>query len=205
MQTLQNKYYAMRHGESEANIKGIIISDPKIGTKQYGLSELGKQQVQQSIAKTEFDHNTIVISSDFKRAMETANIIHQHIQSTTKIIESWKLRERYFGEWDGLSNENYQQVWLADTQTDLDPGYKVESVNQVTQRFLELLLTLESTFQKREIILVSHGDTLQIGQAFLQNIDPHKHRTLPHLSTAEIRRLNFAASSQSKTCTARVA
>lgn len=198
MQTLQNNYYAMRHGQSKANVEGIIISDPAVGTTQYGLTEVGKQQAEQSITAADFDQNTIIVSSDFKRAIETAKIVHQHIQANTKIIESWKLRERYFGEWEGTSNENYQKIWLTDIQTDLDPGYKVESVNQVIQRFLELMLTLESTFQKREIILVSHGDTLQIGQAFLQNIDPHQHRSLPHLSTAEIRNLNQA-------CTARVA
>ena len=203
MQTLKNNYYAMRHGQSKANVAGIIISDPIVGTKQYGLTELGEQQAQQSIAASDFKQDTIIVSSDFKRARETAEIVKQHLKCEKDVIESWKLRERFFGEWEGTPVQNYQNVWLADIQNDLDPGYKVESVNQVVQRFLELILTLESTFQKREIILVSHGDILQIGQAFLQNTDPHQHRNLPHLGTAEIRHLN--SSSPQTACTPRVA
>jgi len=41
-----------------------------------------------------------------------------------------------------------------------------------------------------DIILVSHGDTLQILQTYFQGIDPHRHRTLPHLETCTFRLLN---------------
>ena len=34
----------MRHGQSEANAQGIIVSDPKIGCFRYGLTALGREQ-----------------------------------------------------------------------------------------------------------------------------------------------------------------
>ena len=42
---LKNRYFAMRHGQSEANAAGIIVSDPANGCPRYGLTPLGRQQV----------------------------------------------------------------------------------------------------------------------------------------------------------------
>ena len=49
--SLKNKYYAFRHGESQANVEGIIVSDPSIGTAKYGLSEKGRGQVEESAVR----------------------------------------------------------------------------------------------------------------------------------------------------------
>ena len=38
---LHNKYYGLRHGESMANLEGIISSDPGRGTTMHGLTETG--------------------------------------------------------------------------------------------------------------------------------------------------------------------
>jgi broad specificity phosphatase PhoE len=40
-------------------------------------------------------------------------------------------------------------------------------------------------------VLVSHGDTLQILQAAFLRMSPTRHRSLPGLETAEIRRLRL--------------
>ena len=49
MNVFSNKYLIMRHGESEANVAGLIVSDPAIGCERYGLTELGRQQVLRSV------------------------------------------------------------------------------------------------------------------------------------------------------------
>ena len=46
---LSNHYFVLRHGKSLANEQGIILSDPASGTKGYGLSNVGKEQVKQSV------------------------------------------------------------------------------------------------------------------------------------------------------------
>ena len=33
--------------QSEANVSGLIVSDPEVGTKSYGLTPHGRQQVVQ--------------------------------------------------------------------------------------------------------------------------------------------------------------
>ena len=41
-----NRFFVVRHGESEANVARLIISDPAAGTKAFGLTEPGKKQAQ---------------------------------------------------------------------------------------------------------------------------------------------------------------
>jgi hypothetical protein len=40
------------------------------------------------------------------------------------------------------------------------------------------------------VILVAHGDVLQILQTAFEGVDPREHRSLPHLPNAELRWLN---------------
>jgi hypothetical protein len=41
---LRNRYFVVRHGESEANVAGLISSDPAISTKIHGLTHRGFEQ-----------------------------------------------------------------------------------------------------------------------------------------------------------------
>ena len=54
-----------------------------------------------------------------------------------------------------------------------------------------LVAELERRYAGRDILLVSHGDTLQILQAGFLRMDPAAHRRLPPLGVAEIRTLRL--------------
>jgi probable phosphoglycerate mutase len=61
----------------------------------------------------------------------------------------------------------------------------------VLDRATALIADLERRYSGRDILLVSHGDTLQILQAGFLRMDPARHRQVPHLETAEIRQLDL--------------
>ena len=61
----------------------------------------------------------------------------------------------------------------------------------VLDRTTALIAELERRHSGRDVLLVSHGDTLQILEAGFLRIDPARHRTVPHLETAEIRELRL--------------
>ena len=144
--SLKNRFRILRHGESEANRQGIIVSSPEIGIEHYGLTGIGVEQVTQTAINARLHSDTIIVSSDFKRAAETAHIIHRVISVQSPIQWSIDLRERYFGAWDGLDDRHYQTVWNADEDpaipTDVKEESKVESVDAVLQRFLRLIRCL---------------------------------------------------------------
>lgn len=68
---LKNRYFIIRHGESKANVRGILLSHPKEGTVGFELTRKGKKQVKDSVLKNKqnklLDSDVIIYSSDFLR------------------------------------------------------------------------------------------------------------------------------------------
>lgn len=192
---LENRYFAMRHGHSLANQQGIIVSHPENGCEQFGLSELGQSQVKQSLTRENgLDGSTILLSSDFRRARESAQIVHQMLDCAADISFESRLRERHFGELELTSDDRYKEVWLEDALNPDSQPNGCESVNQVMARVTALVVHCEESYADKTILLISHGDALQILQTAFARLDGARHRQLQHLHTAEIRRLTLAAS-----------
>ncbi len=186
---LKNYYYVMRHGESLANTAGLIVSHPENGLHDYGLSDKGRQQVAAGIDASALPSTTQVFSSDFKRARQTAEIVHQQLNFDHPINFDIRLRERHFGEIELGPDHRYADVWAQDH---LNPDHResgVESVSSVVQRALSVVLDCESNFSDETCLLIAHGDILQILQTAFYAIPPQHHRELPHLQTAEVRKL----------------
>ncbi len=175
----------MRHGESEANIAGIIVSDPESGCNGFGLTDKGREQVEKSIRQFSVQKLKAIITSDFLRARQTAEIAANILQLTTLNVNTG-LRERWFGEWEGKADIHYEDVWMHDEQPD-EVGYKqVENVESVLQRGLGVINQLEKQYENASLLLVSHGDMLQILRTAFEGLAASKHRQLPHHQTAEI-------------------
>lgn len=186
-QKLRNKYYLMRHGRSLANEEGIIISDPANGCPGYGLSGAGREQIRNSVENCGFlDSGTLIYCSDFLRTIETAALVAE-ILKTAKPVPSPLLRERYFGEYEKSGDSNYENVWKKDRLDGHNTHRGVESPEAVRNRFISLIISLEKQFSNKEILLVSHGDILQIALTWTYNAAPQEHRSLDHIETAEIR------------------
>jgi probable phosphoglycerate mutase len=177
MNQLRNTYYAFRHGES-------------LGTVGYGLTEEGRRQVLQSISNADvFDAETLIFSSDFKRAVETSEII-QSVLGVGHVQFDIRLRERFFGEWEGKSHANYSTAWKKDAYDPEQVFNGAETTSAVRERMWSVVQALEATHSGRNIILVSHGDPLMLLQTAFQEMKPADHRSLPYFSTAECRLLN---------------
>ena len=188
--SLKNKYYAFRHGESQANVEGIIVSDPAIGTVKYGLSEKGRGHVEESAARlSAVVSDAVIVSSDFLRTVETADIIRR-VSGAESIRLDPRMRERQFGQWEGACYTHYSDTWNKDA---VDPDQMidgVESANAVRRRMVDAVLSLEIDFSDRDIVLVSHGDPLRLLQTAFEGMDTALNRTLPYFATAGWRLLN---------------
>ena len=213
--SLNNDYYVLRHGQSKANVAKVIASSPAIATRKYGLSDTGKEQaalagdaVVQAFQSNQATKSVLLLSSDLLRAKETAEIVQQKLQGagiplydTTNmdngtnyegLVLETRLRERWFGEWDGTSDDNYPNVWKDDA---VDPNHtlqNVESVNRVVQRTTECIVEWDNRVQDCFVICVAHGDVLQILQTAFAKMDGAQHRSLEHLDTATLRGIELA-------------
>uniref|UniRef100_A0A7S0FZQ4 Phosphoglycerate mutase n=1 Tax=Pyrodinium bahamense TaxID=73915 RepID=A0A7S0FZQ4_9DINO len=200
---LRHRYFALRHGESEANVAGIIIADPAVGTQRYGLTPAGRAAVAaaaeafaaSALASTgEASHPVALVASDFTRTRETAEVFGETLAglgkaSTLELSEA--MRERYFGELEGGPNSRYGEVWAEDSQDPRAEPFGAESAASVWGRTTGLVSRLEAELPNdgRLVVIVSHGDALQILQTAFQGVSPAEHRSLQHLRPAELREL----------------
>ncbi len=183
-----NRYLLMRHGQSQANVAGLIISDPATGTQRYGLTEKGRNQVRATLGQYSGPGPSAVYSSDFLRARETADLAAEGFGIATVTLRS-ELRERRFGALEGNDSSHYQEVWRQDQDDTANPDPGIESVYAVSARVSALIHELEQRHHGETLLLVSHGDTLQILQTLFADTPANRHRDLPHLQLAEIRAL----------------
>lgn len=185
--SFRNSYLLMRHGESDANVSGVIVSDPKIGCERFGLTDRGSKQIIASVKGFTGEAITQIVCSDFLRTLQTAQLVANTL-NLPQPEQEVGLRERFFGKWEGMSAEHYENIWQRD-EMDKHSDDGVERPQEVAQRGLMVLERLEQQYQGEVILLVSHGDMLQILSTSIAGISPHKHRSLPHHQTGEIKYL----------------
>jgi len=210
---LANRYHAMRHGQSKANVAGIIVSRIETDRRgDWGLSDLGREQVLEAARACGLPVDTVICSSDFSRARQTGEIVRARLGAPPVLVGA-ALRERCFGDLEGTATDNYARVWATDEASagdtagdggdagggdadGRDAGGGVEPAAAVLDRVTALVTDLERRYADRDILLVSHGDTLQILQAGFLRMNPAAHRRLPHLGIAEIRALRLGEGSE---------
>ncbi|KAA0010933.1 histidine phosphatase family protein [Billgrantia pellis] len=150
----------MRHGHSQANAQQRIISTPAQGLLAFGLSRQGVQELDTRLADWCWPVPTRILHSDFLRTTETAERVAAHFGLETQ--PEPRLREREFGQFEGGSDRHYHDVWALDVRNPEHREYGVESVASVAARMQGVIGSLESALRDETILLVSHGDPLQI-------------------------------------------
>jgi len=232
---LKNRYFALRHGQSESNLEGVISSAPAVGTTKHGLTTEGRLQARRSATKLldlvgrDNLGSLAFVSSDFTRAWQTAE---ESLAAVARIVEFEQqaceydetsrpgpgfdetrqqecallatpeegvvrtplLRERWFGELDGLPLKNYNQIWPRDLVSARHDHRGVEAVDKVCARIRELVLSLEEEREGQCIVLTSHADTLQISQCYVAGADPRSF-SMYRFKNGEVRELLRAPSS----------
>ncbi len=192
----KNHYFLLRHGESMPNIRGMILSHWEGGKKdEHTLTKNGEEQVRRSVKEAKgqglLKEDAVIFSSPFSRCKKTAEIAKEVLGVKEDIIFDDRLRERWFGDWEGKSNVHYQYVWNKDVLNPDHNNANVESTTEVMARVVGLIHDLEECYVGKNILFVSHGDTLQILQTFFENKPPSAHRKITHLKVAEVRKVNM--------------
>ncbi|GEN26372.1 fructose 1,6-bisphosphatase [Halovibrio variabilis] len=180
----RNRYLLMRHGHSQANAAGLIISSPERGIENFGLSEYGEQQLAQRMTDWQWPAPTRVVHSDFLRTTQTA----ARVAAAFGLVPSvdMRLRERYFGELEGQGDDGYPRIWAFDAQNAEHQYHQVEAVSAVATRMRAAIDDWEQRVSGETIVLVSHGDPLQILLTALAGKPLSQHREQAALLPASI-------------------
>ena len=194
MNNLKNRYIALRHGESKANVAELIVSNLADAINEdYSLTKNGEHQVKDlvthALKNNLLSNSTIIYSSPFSRCKKTAEIAKYVLGVDGEVKVDDRLKERWFGNFDKTSAINYEKVWNNDKQNDKLKNNE-ESVDSVKERVNSLIMDLEKEYEGNTFLLVSHGDVLQILETQFLNMLASQHREIKPLKRGEIRELN---------------
>ncbi|TQF73429.1 histidine phosphatase family protein [Rhodococcus spelaei] len=147
----------LRHGQTEYN-----ADDRMQGQLDTDLSELGRVQAK-SAARALADREPVaLISSDLRRALDTATALGEHTGLT--VARDERLRETHLGQWQGLTHTQVDErdpgaraAWRADARW-APPGgeSRIDVARRSTPVVAELVAAREQ-WGEDPIVLVAHG------------------------------------------------
>ena len=151
----RNKYHVMRHGEAACNVREVLNSDINL---QNHLTAHGKDKVTKAAAKLKGTGIDLIIVSPFIRTQETAHIVKEALGlADSQMITDDRLREIAFGEWDGMTLDQLLKVFpLNENRFVLRPNGG-ENHADVKVRVGEFLYDIDSKYEGKNILIVTHG------------------------------------------------
>ena len=162
--------YLVRHGETVDN-----ASQTMQGQTQGELNERGVLQARELSEEWSDKAIDVVISSDLKRAIDTAAIIAT--PHGLDVVTTPLLRERDWGDFTGR--------YIPDLKNEPWPD-NVETLENLLSRASEFITYVRETFPGKKVLAVGHG----IINKAVQAVYYHKSMSeVPKMSNAEVREL----------------
>lgn len=157
--------YIVRHGETEFNIKEIMMGY----TVDSALTKKGKEQARKIAEELSHIHFDAVFSSDLSRAKRTAEIITLERKLAIKTTQA--LREQCYGKYEGKTYavfeselrellEKYEE--LSDKEKlhfRLEGGMETDA--EAGTRFITFIREIAVAYPGKTVLVVSHGDVIK--------------------------------------------
>ncbi len=171
--------YFIRHGESNANEKGVFARDDAVLTSR-GINQVNQAAKQILSKKINFDH---IFSSPLLRAKQTAQIIADTISFEKEKIEyDSKIAEYRVGEMAGKSEKGTTSSELISAKGAEDPYKFKDRVANFLNQYKD---------SKEKILMVSHTGVGRMIEVINENRDPAIFYDLPKWPNATLIRLNL--------------
>ncbi len=191
-----NRYFAMRHGEAESNVKNIANADLK--NNHYYLTDRGRKQAEAAaeILRQARDKIDLIFASDFARTRETAEIVAERLGlGRKKIIFDKRLREVNIGIFEGKDVEEYRRFASTKEKFSKTP-VGGENLTELKNRITEFIYEIDAKYKNKNILIVSHEYPIWLLFSGVAGADAKKSIKLREgksdfLKTGEVLKLNF--------------
>lgn len=172
--TTATTFYIVRHGQTLWNVARKIQ-----GHTDNPLTEIGTEQAKLLAKELEHIHFDAIVSSDFIRAKQTAEIIAS--EKNISLILSAQLRERNMGTFEGKylkTKKDYLDLsrWFAKTNNTKRRKIGVENDDEVMDRLLTFFRETAMQYQGKTLLLVTHGSLMK---ALLVHLGFAQHDQIP--------------------------
>lgn len=148
-----NRLYIIRHGKTEWNDKKLLQ-----GKTDIELNEEGIKQAKALSKKIDLNEIDICISSPLKRTKQTAKLI---VDGKIPIIYDDLLLERGFGNYEGkpINFDLISKQWDYKLN---DSEENIETIQDCLKRAKKFLDKINSEYNNKTILIVSHGSLIKM-------------------------------------------
>ena len=171
---METTIFLVRHGETVDNARQIMQ-----GRVQGDLNERGRAQALETARRLADEHIDVVISSDLRRAVQTAEIIAQ--PHGLPVVQTPLLEERDWGSFTGRFIPDLKDIkpWPDDIES-------LEAMKARAGRFLDFIRT---TYPNQTVLAVGHGIINKAIQAVFFHKEMHE---IEKMKNAEVRVLDIS-------------
>ncbi len=159
------KIILIRHGESEANVAGLINDDP---LRPVNLTQRGRAQAEAASNELRAMRFTHAYASEFPRALQTAKILLRHHACPLQIDA--RINERKTGM-DGLPVKAFHDLVFPDPLR-IKPEHG-ESFLEQMERLRGFMDEIAARYPEGLVLAVSHENPILAAQALTAD-DPEQ-------------------------------
>lgn len=186
----KNKFYVLRHGEAEHNLKEVMASGPEKGGKVSHLTEEGQSQAERAAKKIAQKKIDIIFTSPYRRAVETAEIVAKKVKA--EVVKDDRLREINAGELNWKTIEEYRDFFGSPLERFTKAPVHGETWTEVKKRVFNFVRDINNCYQDKNILVVSHGAPLQMLQAAAGHLDNEGAINLKMIAPGEWQEINLS-------------
>lgn len=166
------KIYLIRHGETEDADSGRYKGHLDVPLSENGIKQIKKlaRNISGEAGKrgsAELDHTGLsaIYCSDLIRAVKSADIIAEQFDLKPMIFAG--LKERNFGEWEGMKFNEIEEKWPDAFKAWASNPLKFspvggESTLEVKDRIMPSFNEITNQHKGQNIAIVSHGGVIRI-------------------------------------------
>ncbi|MDQ3245083.1 MAG: class I tRNA ligase family protein [bacterium] len=191
-----NKYFVMRHGETDANTQGLVSTVINSGNN---LTEKGVSETKQNADILLDKKIDMVFISPFNRTKETAKIVAEVLNlKEDQIVVDARLGEVNIKSYEGRTWSEYhqdfpktQEYWDKNREGD-------ESYKNVKSRVAEFIFEIEEKYKDKNILIITHGGPawILVATAKVLNINDtldllNQAKDFHYFQNSEIQEINF--------------
>ena len=155
--TSGNKYFIMRHGEAETNVKNITNCD--LNKNRYSLTAKGRKQVEASaklMLKKKVNPN-LIFASPFLRAKETAEMVGKILKIDSQNIKlDPRLGEINTGIFSEGDPDRYHLFYKNQLEKFTKAPPRGESLSELKKRVWDAISEIEFSHKNKTILIVAH-------------------------------------------------
>ena len=152
-----NRYFVMRHGEGEHNIKDALNFSFE-NSHKYPLTEKGRKQVLDGIKELKKEKIDLILYSDFLRTKETAFLVAENLDlGVENLIADKRLRELDAHFFDEKKIQEYRSYFKEKEEEFYKNSPNGENLNDLKRRVGDFLYEIDKKFRGKNILIVSHA------------------------------------------------